>query len=172
MKRNEGNLKNLQVLYLVILSFAFFTGEAMASNLTKSVEFFQKLDKNHMNLVDQFYDKNVVFQDPVHQLRGSAAVRSYYEGLYKNVDEILFEYGKELEDKDTVVLSWRMHLKTPAIDSGKELTVDGTSVITFGGPEGKAINHRDYFDMGEFVYERVPILKSLIRYIKGRMAGD
>jgi limonene-1,2-epoxide hydrolase len=165
-------MKNIKILSFVFLSFTLFTGEAMASNLSKSVEFFQKLDKNHMDLVDQFYDKNVVFQDPVHQLHGAAAVRAYYEGLYKNVNEIHFEYGKELEAKDTVVLSWRMHLKTPAIESGKELTVDGTSVITFGGPEGKAITHRDYFDMGEFVYERVPILKSLIRYIKGRMAGD
>jgi hypothetical protein len=159
---------------LAVLAFALFPfsgGEAMASNLSRSVEFFQKLDKNHMNLVDQFYDKNVTFQDPVHTLKGAPAVRSYYEGLYKNVDEIRFEYGKELEDKDTVVLAWRMFLKTSAINAGKELTVDGTSVITFGGPEGKAIAHRDYFDMGEFVYERVPILKSVIHFIKGRMAG-
>ena len=144
----------------------------MASNLSKSIDFFKTLDKDHLDLVDRFYDKNVVFQDPVHTLNGSEAVRKYYAGLYGNVDAIRFEYSKQLEDKDTVVLAWRMYLKTPAIDSGRELTVDGTSVITFGGTEGKAIAHRDYFDMGEFVYERVPILKSVIRYIKGRMAGN
>ena len=147
---------------------------SQSSILARSVEFFHKLDKSHMDLVEQFYDKNVVFQDPVHQLKGSTEIRRYYEGLYKNVDEIRFEYSKQLEDKDkdTVVLVWRMYLKTQKINSGKELTVDGTSVITFGGLEGKAISHRDYFDMGEFVYEQVPILKSLIRYIKGRMAGN
>jgi hypothetical protein len=164
-------MKTAQLLTALLLTLNLLSGEIMASNLSQSVEFFQKLDKNHMDLVDQFYDKNVVFQDPVHKLSGSLAMREYYEGLYKNVDKIRFEYSKQLEDKDTVVLAWRMYLKTPAIDSGKELTVDGTSVITFGGPEGKAIVHRDYFDMGEFVYERVPILKSLIRYIKNRMAG-
>jgi limonene-1,2-epoxide hydrolase len=151
---------------------ALSPGGAMASNLSRAVEFFQKLDKDHMELVDQFYDRNVVFQDPVHKLNGSAAVRTYYEGLYRNAAAIRFEYSKQLEDRDTVVLAWRMFLRTPAIDDGREITVDGTSVITFGGPDGKAIAHRDYFDMGEFVYERVPVLRSIIRYIKGRMAGS
>ena len=36
----------------------------------------------------------------------------------------------------------------------------------------KAIAHRDYFDMGEFVYERVPVLRLIIRHIKNRMAGS
>jgi hypothetical protein len=34
-----------------------------------------------------------------------------------------------------------------------------------------AIKHRDYFDMGEFVYERIPVLRSIIDYIKSRLAG-
>ncbi len=165
-------MKTSRMLAVFLLAFSLFQGDVMASNLSRSVEFFRKLDKNHMDLVEQFYDKNAVFQDPVHKLDGSSAVRAYYEKLYKNVDEIRFEYGKQLEDKDTVVLAWRMFLKTQAIDSGKEITVDGTSVITFGGPEGKAISHRDYFDMGEFIYERIPVLSSLIRYIKKRMAGE
>ena len=29
--------------------------------------------------------------------------------------------------------------------------------------------HRDYFDMGEFIYERVPVLGSVIRAIKRRL---
>ena len=143
----------------------------MASNLNRSIEFFTNLDKNHMELVDQFYDKNVIFQDPIHQLTGSSAVRAYYEGLYKNAESVRFEYTKKLEDQNTVVLVWRMFLKTAAIKNGNEITVDGTSVITFDGPNGKAISHRDYFDMGEFIYEQIPILRSVIHYIKGRMAG-
>jgi len=29
--------------------------------------------------------------------------------------------------------------------------------------------HRDYFDLGALIYERVPVLGGLIRGIKGRM---
>ena len=143
----------------------------MAGNLENSKVFFDKLDVNHLDLVDQFYDQTVVFQDPVHKLNGSGAVKKYYEGLYKNVDFIRFDYGKGIESENTVSLPWTMHLKTKAINSGKEITVDGVSLITFN-PDGKAVFHRDYFDMGEFVYERVPILKSVIGFIKGKLSGQ
>lgn len=153
------------------LAIIIFSGGAMARNLERSMEFFDKLDSAHLDLVDQFYDKNTVFQDPVHQLKGSEAVKGYYAGLYKNVEAIRFEYGKSTESSDTVILTWRMHLKASAIDS-KEIIVDGVSLITFGGAEGKVISHRDYFDMGEFIYERVPILKSVIGYIKRKLSKN
>ena len=143
----------------------------MAGNLERAKEFFNTLDSSHLDLVEKFYDKDAVFQDPVHQLKGSEAVRAYYAGLYKNVETIRFEYGKSVESGDTISLTWRMTLKAPALDK-KEIVVDGASLITFGGSEGKAVSHRDYFDMGEFVYERVPVLKSVISYIKGRLSAQ
>jgi len=142
-----------------------------ANNLERAKTFFDQLNKDQLHLVDQFYDSQVVFQDPIHTLNGASALKKYYEGLYRNVDEIRFVYGPSIEQGNTVSLTWRMHLQTPALQSGKELTVDGVSVITFGGTENKAIHHRDYFDMGEFVYERVPVLSSIITYIKKRMAN-
>lgn len=144
----------------------------MAGNLERSKEFFDRLSSSQMDLVEGFYDMDAVFQDPVHKIKGVPAIRAYYEGLYKNVEAIRFEYGKSIESGDTVSLTWKMYLKTEAIEGGKEITVDGVSVITFGGQEGKAVMHRDYFDMGEFVYERVPIVKSIVRYIKKRLAGN
>lgn len=148
----------------------FATGAAMAGNLENSKSFFDKLSADNLSLVEQFYDQNVVFQDPVHKLSGSSAVKKYYEGLYRNVDAIRFEYGKGVESGSNVSLPWTMYLKTQAINGGKEITVDGVSIIAFNSG-GKAIFHRDYFDMGEFVYERVPILKSVIAYIKKKLSG-
>lgn len=159
-------------LLAIFMALILAPAAAGATNLNRAVEFFQTLDKDHMERVDQFYDRNVGFQDPVHTLTGVTAVRSYYEGLYRNATAIRFEFSKQLEVGDTVVLVWRMFLKSPALQGGREITVDGTSVIIFGGSEGKAIKHRDYFDMGEFVYERIPVLRSIIQYIKSRLAGN
>ena len=155
----------------LIAGLLTLTGNAMASNLDRAKTFFDRLDKDHLALVEDFYDADAVFQDPIHMLRGAKSIRRYYEGLYKNVKSIRFEYPKGIESGDTVSLVWKMRLSTPAINNGKEITVDGVSIITFGGKEGKAISHRDYFDMGEFIYERVPILRSVISYIKKRMAN-
>jgi limonene-1,2-epoxide hydrolase len=145
---------------------------AMASNLQKVKDAFDHLDKDHLNVVEEFYDQDATFQDPVHKIKGTLAIRKYYEGLYKNVESIRFEYKNTSEVNDLVTLEWRMYLKAPTLNSGQEVTVDGVSLITFGGKEGKVILHRDYFDMGEFIYERVPVLGSVIRFIKNKMAGN
>jgi ketosteroid isomerase-like protein len=162
-----------RILAALVAGMIFTGGAAMASdNTTRAKEFFQRLDKDHLSLVDEFYDPDADFQDPIHHLRGAAAVKDYYAGLYKNVKSIRFEFPKAVAEVDTVVLVWRMFLETPSLNGGKEFFVDGTSVITFGGAKGKAVSHRDYFDMGEFVYERLPILKSVIGVIKRRLSSQ
>ena len=161
----------MRVFILILVFGQLMMGRSMAGNLDNTKTFFNQLDKNHIKLVDQFYDRNIVFQDPVHRLNGVASVRNYYSGLYSNVESIHFEYGHGIESGNEISLPWKMFLKSPSIQGGKEVTVEGVSNITFNA-EGKAIQHRDYFDMGEFIYERVPILKSVILYIKGKLAGE
>lgn len=141
----------------------------MGSNLQKTKDAFDLLDKNHLDVVENFYDKNAIFQDPVHQITGTQAIRSYYAGLYEKVESIHFEYKRTSDIDNLVTLEWTMHLKSPSLNSGREVTLDGVSLITFGGKEGKVIFHRDYFDMGEFIYEKIPILNQVIQFIKKRM---
>ncbi len=143
----------------------------MASNIERSQEFFNKLSKETMVLVDDFYDPQIVFEDPVHKLSGLQPLKDYYKNLYENVVSIRFDFKSAVESKNVVALEWQMVLVTPSLNSGKEITVDGSSFIEFGA-NGKAIRHRDYFDMGEFVYERIPLLRSIVGYIKNRLGGS
>ena len=155
---------------LFFFSLIVGSGELMAAHLEKSKAFFQNLSLEKMDLVDDFYASDIIFQDPIHKLSSLDALKSYYKNLYSNVSSIRFEYGNSFESGSHVTLEWKMFLKTPAFNSGNEIIVDGVSLIEFNSA-GKAFKHRDYFDMGEFVYERITILGSIIRYIKNRMAG-
>jgi hypothetical protein len=157
-------------LFFFIFALAF-APLCMATHLEAAKNFFSHLDKDHLDLIPQFYDANAVFQDPVNKLTGAAAIQNYYAALYKNAESIRFEYKNAAESGNLVTLEWTMFLRSASIESGKEITVDGVSLITFGGAEGKAIAHRDYFDMGEFIYERIPVLRSIISFIKDRMKG-
>lgn len=147
-------------------------GPAMAANLERAKEVFNRVDKDHMDLIDQFYAGDAEFQDPIHKLKGVKAIRSYYEGLYKNVDSIHFEFKNATEINDFVTLEWTMHLKSPSLNSGQDVALDGVSLMKFDSKTGKVVQHRDYFDMGEFVYERIPVLKSVIGFIKNKMRGN
>lgn len=136
-----------------------------------TIQFFNELNIHRMDLVDSFYDKQAVFQDPLGTHVGREAIRKYYANLYKNVKEISFDFTKVIEQDNMQTVVWTMTLVSE-LRSGKPIKLDGASVIEFGGKENKAVFHRDYFDMGEFVYEGIPVLGGMIRFIKRKLKGN
>lgn len=143
----------------------------MITRKVTTKEFFTKLNKNSMDLVDQFYDQFAIFQDPLVKLHSSKAIKRYYANMYENVQHIHFAFIDENSADNHTTLEWRMTLTAENFNGGKPVVVDGVSVIKFGGKEGKAVYHRDYFDLGEFVYEGLPLVGGIIRYAKRKMAG-
>jgi hypothetical protein len=91
---------------------------------------------------------------------------------YKKVDSVRFEFERQIRNGNEEVLFWNMILKTPNLNGGKEFGVTGNSHFTFSAQTQKCIYHRDYFDMGDFIYERVPILKSIVKYLKNRLKSS
>ena len=136
--------------------------------LERAKEFFNYLNKDTMESVNDFYDENIVFKDPLVSFTNRKALRDYYQGLYNNVSSIHFTFENEVVTESECTFSWSMHMVC-GLNGGKPMVVDGISTIRFGGKEGKAIFHRDYYDMGEFVYERIPIVKNIISVIKKKM---
>lgn len=157
--------KIISIVFLLFLSQNLI----MATPKISSKEFFSKLNAQSMNLVDDFYDVKVTFRDPLHEIQGSEAVKKYYSNLYKNVEYIRFDFEKQLISGNEEVLFWVMHLRAKGLNSGNDIAVSGNSHIIYSTESRKCIYHRDYFDMGEFIYEQVPVLKNIIFYIKNRL---
>lgn len=133
-------------------------------------QFFKQLSAQTMHLVDDFYAVDTVFKDPVVDLHGREALKKYYANMYAQVDYCKFEFGDEIVADTNTTLVWTMYLKAPKLNRGKEIIVDGVSVIKFDGEHGQAVYHRDYFDMGAFVYEGLPLVGGVIRFAKKKMS--
>lgn len=156
---------------LSVLSGAARASEGVPVQTALSVEeFFNRLTKDSMDLVDRFYAEDTHFLDPVVDLRGREAVRKYYENLYRNVETIRFDFSGTVQQGDEQVAFWTMVLRAKGLNGGREVQVVGNSHFRFDPVTRLAVYHRDYFDMGEFIYERLPVLGRLIRYIKARFS--
>lgn len=158
-------MMNAVFLYFIITS----QGDPGMSHSQNVEKVFNQLNASTMNILDEFYDKDVVFIDPLGEHQGLESVRSYYENLYKNVQEIRFDFSRHVESQDSLSSEWTMLLRASGLNGGDEVVVDGISVFKFDPLTRKVIYHRDYFDMGEFIYENVPVLGSVIRFIKSKM---
>ncbi len=128
---------------------------------------FNELDADHLHLVGELYADKVEFRDPIHAVDGVGNLRTYFANLYDGVKSCQFTFESELAGEGEAMLSWTMHMEHGRFRKGETVHVPGMSHIRYA--DGKVTYHRDYFDMGRLIYERVPLLGAVVRKIKSRL---
>ncbi|MGF1734531.1 nuclear transport factor 2 family protein [Photobacterium satsumensis] len=133
----------------------------------KFVSIYQTLDKQDLSVLQHIYHNEVVFEDPAHRIEGWDQLLNYYTRLFDAVEYCRFDISEHVCHGNIAYLQWVMTFKHPRLQSGKRRLVNGCSRLEF--IDGKVIHHRDYFDMGEMLYEGVPILGQIVRHLKARL---
>lgn len=127
---------------------------------------FQALRHDNVARLAEIYADDAVFEDPLHRVEGLAALTAYFERMYEGVESINFEFGEVLESSGQAMLTWTMHMTHRRLRPGETLALPGASHIRFG----KRVHyHRDYFDAGALLYERLPLLGGVVRAIRRRV---
>ncbi|TWX53632.1 nuclear transport factor 2 family protein [Colwellia hornerae] len=136
--------------------------------LDNFVKVYQTLSTDNLDLLSTIYHGDVVFIDPIHQLKGFNNLFEYFKNLYENLTTCDFVINNVITDKDQAAIYWTMSYQHPKLNKGKLITVIGHSHIK--GYEDKIIYHRDYLDLGAMLYEQLPVLGKLIKLIKQKAA--
>ncbi len=126
---------------------------------------FNSFTGKNLDSLNSFYASDVVFIDPVLEVRGLSRLKAYYSHAYENVKSIRFEFTDTIQEGSKVGASWIMHLQVTRLNGGKEYQVPGFSLFNFN-EDGLVIFHRDYVDLGAMIYERLPLQGQIIRGIK------
>ena len=124
---------------------------------------YQTLDKDNMHLLREVYSEDIVFVDALHEIRGIDALEQYFAGMYQNLLYCRFDIHDLQSSDSSAYLSWKMDYAHPKLGGKKNISVDGVTHLKF---DDKVTFHRDYADMGQMLYENIPLLGSAIRYIK------
>jgi hypothetical protein len=146
----------------------------MSDFLHRFARTFSELDAGNLQRLGELYSEDILFRDPLHEVRGLSQVRRYFEELYANVSELRFDfYGFDPvlkgERDGEGYLRWTMSYRHPRLKGGALIRVEGCSYLLWND-NGKVYQHRDYFDAGALLYENLPLMGSAIRWLKGRLA--
>lgn len=137
--------------------------------LTSFIDNYQKLSVDNLHLLELIYDESVEFQDPAHQLKGFDNLSHYFAELYTNLSSCTFKITNVLLDGEHAAIYWQMTYTHPKLNKGNEVFVEGHSLIK--GRDNKVISHRDYVDFGAMLYEHIPLLGSIVKKVKSRLAS-
>ena len=136
--------------------------------LNQFKDIYQTLDKTNIDTIESIYADNILFSDPFHQVKGLPQLKKYFFELYLNVESIDFEFGESISQGDSFFIQWTMKLTHPKLNNKKPFDVPGATYLKVNS-NSEIIYHRDYFDAGVMLYERLPLFGSLIRWIKRKI---
>jgi len=136
--------------------------------LSNFVVVYQKLSTENLDLLATIYHEQVVFIDPIHKVEGFSDLYQYFKNLYQNISYCDFVIDDVLWQDSQASIFWTMSYQHPKLNKGQMVTVLGTSNIK--GEGDKVIYHRDYLDLGAMLYEQLPVLGKLTKWIKTNAA--
>jgi limonene-1,2-epoxide hydrolase len=122
------------------------------------------------------YSSDVIFIDPIAAHSGITSVKKYFTKLLKNAKHCTFTIhsiekieASESEtpnerEREAHLVTWKMIFTTSGIKKGRPIFVDGITQLKI--QDDKIIFHRDYYDLGQMVYENIPLLGRIIKRIK------
>jgi hypothetical protein len=127
---------------------------------------YQSLEHDNLHQLKEVYSQKIEFIDAVENINGLDALTEYFEHLYQNMKYCRFLIDNVIEQDGQACLIWRMEYAHHKINSGKMITVDGSSFLKFSD---KIDFHRDYVDMGQMLYEHLPVVGVVIKGIKKKV---
>jgi hypothetical protein len=127
---------------------------------------YRELSADNLDLLDGVYSEDIAFTDPIHKVEGLASLKDYFRRMYENVAEIDFRFSDVCVADDRASLAWTMTLRHQRFRPREVLELPGASFIHFAD---RVHYHRDYFDLGAMIYERVPVLGTMVCAVKSRL---
>ncbi len=132
----------------------------------KLTQFYSSFSASSMAQINTLYAKNIVFRDPIHEVKGLTDLHDYFLGMMKKTSTCEFEF---LDFSENSFYTWKMHFTHPKVNGGKQVSVDGVSHIKVDDKSHLITYQQDYYDMGSMLYEHLPILGWSIDKLKNRM---
>jgi hypothetical protein len=130
------------------------------------ISLYARLDRNSIAEVDALYAADVVFVDPFHRIAGLATLKNYLHGQYSAINGARFECQEPTLGAAEAYIRWLLFFSHPQLNSGREIVIPGVSFIR---GEEKIFYHEDFYDAGALLYEHVPLLGAVVRFLKRRM---
>ncbi len=134
-------------------------------------EAFNSFTGKNPEILGKYYAPDIVFKDPVVEIKGLKDLTTYYTHTYQNVISIHFDFLHFSILENECYARWIMTIAVKHLNNNKPYKVEGMCHLKVN-QNGLVEYHRDYVDMGSMVYEKLPLLGTIIRFIKNKLRGD
>ena len=137
------------------------------TRVVRVVNFFEHLSPADLPSLGEIYAAEARFKDPFNEVQGVPAITAVFTHMYRALDAPRFVVHDLVAVGEQCFLTWEFQFRFRRFAPGVDRVVRGASHLHFSA-DGRIGLHRDYWDAAEELYEKLPAVGSLMRWLKRR----
>jgi ketosteroid isomerase-like protein len=133
---------------------------------------FETLQPADVARLADCYAPDARFKDPFKEVQGVAEIQAIFEHMFLALDNPRFVVTTRIAQDNQCFVVWDFLFRFKTMQVGVDQCVRGGSHLAFKqGEDGvwRIDLHRDYWDAAEEMYEKFPLVGSLMRWLKKRV---
>ena len=139
------------------------------TRVARVVALYETLAPADLPALRGVYAPDARFKDPFNAVQGVPAIARIFGHMFKALDGPSFSVASIVAAGDDVFLTWDFDFRTRGRNA-QAMRIHGASHLRFNAA-GQVDMHRDYWDAAEELYEKLPLVGSLMRWLKARAGG-
>ena len=141
----------------------------MVVSVDQIVARFERLSPQDLPRLAEIYTPGARFKDPFNEVQGVAAITRIFEHMFVSLEDPRFVIRDRVVQGDQCFLRWDFMFRMKRF-SRDEQVIRGGSHLRLAA-DGRITEHRDYWDAAEELYEKLPVVGALMRWLKRRANG-
>jgi len=129
--------------------------------------YFETLTPQSVSHLKDYYSASARFKDPFNDVTGLPAIEKIFDHMFVSLTQPRFVITGQVVEGDQAFLTWEFRFCFKRFDTHTEQVVLGTSHLVLDEQQRISL-HRDYWDAAEELYEKLPWVGALMRWLKKR----
>lgn len=135
-------------------------------NTNELFVWYESLSKSSLKDINNYYAANAYFKDPFNELVGIEGITKIYLDMFEKLENPRFVFIDKIIKDDQMFLTWDFIFRV----KGKEYRIHGSSHLKLN-EKLLIIYHRDYWDVGEELLLKIPVIKNIYGALRKKISS-
>lgn len=134
--------------------------------LNSYIIFFEQMKREDLVRLPDFFADQARFKDPFNDVTGIEQINKVFHHMFEVLDTPKFIIYEAVLESDVAYIKWNF----TGASNAKQLKLVGLSRVVFND-RGLVSEHVDYWDASEQFYMKLPVIGSILRFIRNKAAN-
>jgi hypothetical protein len=135
----------------------------VAPSLRGLLDWYGALTPDSLARIDAFYRADARFKDPFNDVAGVESIRRVFVHMFATTEAPRFIVHEVLADAQRAFVTWDFDFGV----RGRRYVVHGATRFAFDD-RGLVSDHRDYWDVAEELWQKLPVLGVPVAWLRAR----